>query len=103
MKHKAHGVYIRLNTRAVRTPIYVGSVAGGRGRSFSTREKEHLRDLERGQHANDAMQRAHQATAGQGWVMIPVATVKRGDIAAARKIEAMIIKALGRACCNERR
>ena len=97
------GVYIRLNLRATRTPLYVGSVAGGKGRSFKTREKEHIRELDKGSHANGAMQKAHRATNGQGWVMIPVAFVRKGDIKGARKIEAAIIRALGKGCCNERR
>ena len=99
---RRQGVYLRLNLRAARTPLYVGSVAGGKGRSFAAREREHLKELDSGAHPNNGMRKAHTETGGKGWVMIPIACVRRGDIAQARKIEGVIIKALRKVVCNER-
>lgn len=97
MNDKRPGVYLRLNTRAVKSPLYIGMT----GRSFATREHEHLRDLDAGTHANDAMRRTHQATRGQGWTMIPLVVCR--DAKLARRIESIIIKAMKGSVCNERR
>jgi hypothetical protein len=98
-RDKRQGVYLRLNRRARRTPLYVGKTVGAK-RSFAKREAEHLRELDAGTHANDAMRRAHQAAQGQGWQMLPLVVVK--DAKLARLIESIIIKAMGKAVCNER-
>lgn len=97
MNDKRPGVYLRLNRKTKRTPLYIGMT----GRSFATREHEHLRDLDAGTHANDAMRRTHQATRGQGWAMIPLVVCR--DAKLARRIESIIIKAMGKAVCNERK
>lgn len=89
------GVYLAI-TKAGR--LYIGSVAGGKGRSFSTRWSEHVKDLERGTHPNDGLRR----DGPDGLRFVPLAVVQRGDIAQARKIESIIIKALRKVVCNER-
>ena len=78
--------------------LYVGSVAG-KGRSFTRRWSEHVRDLEKGTHVNDGLRK----DGAEGLRFIPIAITTRGDIAQARKVESAIIKALGKAVCNERR
>jgi hypothetical protein len=78
--------------------LYVGSVAGGKGRSFAARWGEHVKDLERGTHPNDGLRR----DGADGLRFIPLAVVGRGDIKAARRIEGIIIRALRRAVVNER-
>lgn len=88
------GVYIAI-TKAGR--LYIGSVAG-KGRSFHRRWSEHTRDLERGTHPNDGLRR----DGPEGLRFIPLAVTRRGDIAQARKIESIIIKALKRVLVNER-
>lgn len=89
------GTYL-LITKAGR--LYIGSVAGGRGRSFGARYVEHVKDLERGTHANDGLRR----DGPEGLRMIVLSVVRRGDIAQARKVEGIIIKALRRILVNER-
>ena len=96
MKDTRQGCYL-IVTRAGR--LYVGSVAGGAGRSFTARWAEHAKDLARGTHPNDGLRR----DGADGLRFIPLAVVKKGDIRAARRIEGIIIKALGKAVCNERR
>lgn len=77
--------------------LYIGSVAGGRGRSFATRQREHERDIASGAHPNDTLRREGLAE------LRPLVVVKRGDIALARKVEGVIIRALRKAVCNERK
>ena len=92
---RRQGVYIGI-TRNGR--LYIGSVAG-KGRSFARRWSEHTRDLQRGTHVNRGLTK----DGAEGLRFIPLAVVRRGDIAQARKIESVIIKALRRVVCNERR
>lgn len=92
---RRQGVYLGI-TRTGR--LYVGSVAGGKGRSFSRRWAEHVKDLERGTHVNDGLRK----DGAEGLRFVPLAVVRRGDIAQARKIESVIIKALRKVICNER-
>lgn len=101
MTHRDHrqGVYI---IRAGNL-LYVGSVAGGTGRSFDARLAEHLRDLARSKHANDRLQAQYRRDAGHDWRMVIKVPTPRGNIGVARLVEKAIIRALGRSCCNERR
>lgn len=89
------GIYLAI-TKSGR--LYIGSVAGSAGRSFDRRWSEHIRDLERGSHVNDGLRR----DGPEGLRFIPIAVTTRGDIAQARKIEGIIIKALRKVVCNER-
>ena len=82
--------------------LYVGSTAGGKGRSFGRRLDEHLSELRQGTHPNDGLRRQFSQDGGAGWRMLRLAQVRRGDIAQARKIEGIIIKALRKVVCNER-
>lgn len=83
--------------------IYVGSTAGGPERGFRPRLDEHLRALAQGTHPNAALRRQYAKDGGRGWRMLRLAQVRRGDIAGARFIEGVVIRALKGACCNERR
>src|SRR5262245_54404329 len=83
--------------------LYVGSTAGGRGRSFSARLDEHLTALAQGRHPNDALTRQFKVDGGQGWRMLELARVRRGDIVGARLVESVVIRRLGKAVCNERK
>lgn len=83
--------------------LYGGSTAGGRGRGFGPRLDEHLRALARSEHPNKALTAQYKKDGGKGWRMIPLAQVRRGDIAQARFIESTVIRVLGKAVCNERR
>lgn len=83
--------------------LYVGSTAGGRGRGFAARLDEHLKALVQGRHPNNALARQFKVDGGKGWRMVKLAQVRRGDIAQARAIEGVMIQALGKAVCNERR
>lgn len=83
--------------------LYVGSTAGGKGRGFGARLDEHLAALAKGTHPNDRLQAQYQRDGGRGWRMVPLARVRRGDIAGARLVESVIIKAMGRSVCNERK
>ena len=89
------GVYLAIGRNGA---LYIGSVAGGKGRSFSRRWSEHTRDLEHGTHPNDGLRK----DGPDGLRFIPLAVTKKGDIAGARKIESVIIKALRRVLVNER-
>lgn len=91
---RRQGVYLGI-TRTGR--LYIGSVAG-KGRSFARRWAEHVKDLERGTHANRGLTK----DGAEGLRFVPLAVVRRGDIAQARKIESVIIKALRRVLVNER-
>lgn len=94
MSDRRQGCYL-IVTKTGR--LYIGSVAG-KGRSFTRRWAEHTRDLERGRHANDGLTK----DGAEGLRFVPLAVVRRGDIAGARKIESVIIKALRKVVCNER-
>ncbi len=90
------GVYLGL-TKSGR--LYVGSVAGGRSRTFDRRFAEHRRQLAAGTHPNDGL----QADGAEGLRFIPLVRVRRGDIGTARKIERAVIRALGKGTVNERK
>lgn len=91
---RRQGVYLGI-TKSGR--LYIGSVAG-KGRSFARRWAEHIKDLEHGTHANDGLRK----DGAEGLRFVPLAVVRRGDIAGARKIESAVIKALRKVVCNER-
>lgn len=93
------GVYLILAGQR----LYVGSTAGGPGRGFGPRLDEHLTALAQGRHPNDALTRQYAKDGGRGWRMLRLAQVRRGDIAGARLIESVVIRALKGACCNERK
>lgn len=99
MKDRRQGTYAILAGPL----IYVGSTAGGPGRGFGPRLDEHLRALAQGTHPNDALRKQYARDGGRGWRMLRLAQVRRGDIAGARFVEGVVIKALGKAVCNERR
>jgi hypothetical protein len=89
------GIYLAI-TKSGR--LYIGSVAGGRSRTFDRRWAEHRRQLANGTHPNDGLAK----DGADGLRFIPLVRVKRGDIAMARKIERAVIRALGKGVCNER-
>ena len=91
---RRQGVYIAISRTG---KLYIGSVAG-KGRSFARRWAEHVKDLERGTHPNQGLSR----DGAEGLRFVPLAVVRRGDIAQARKIESAVIKALRRVLVNER-
>lgn len=82
--------------------IYAGSTAGGRGRGFDQRLDEHLKQLAQGKHPNDALRAQFAKDGGKDWRMVKI-PLGRGDIATARLVESAIIRAMGKAVCNERR
>lgn len=92
------GCYILLAGRR----IYVGSTAGGKGRGFDARKDEHLKQLAAGTHHNDKLQAQFKRDGGKDWRMIKI-PLGRGDIPTVRLVESAIIRAMGKAVCNERR
>ena len=94
---RRQGVYIWVTP----SPLYVGSVAGAKARTFDRREAEHRKLLAQGTHHNDRLQAEWARSGGNGWRQVRI-PLPRGDIAGARFVESIIIKALGKAVCNER-
>lgn len=97
------GAYALINVKAKAPKLYIGKTAGGPSRGFARRFEEHITELDRGTHPNNAMRRQHAETGGRGWIQIPLACVRRGDDRTATAIENALITALGRRLCNEKK